>query len=221
MPYGYKFIQDEGNSSIQAGNTQDKLIVVGDSYLTTSVNDHTLTISHDKVNPTTATTQLKSNVETPTFGSTFVIDDYSFDNQGHRIVTSSHTVQFPKGQLANGTHVATSANVVTSLAFDATSGTITKTDANVGTLPLTGYAQVESISAMPTATDSINVALAKVTYILNNSTTTVDSRISTAINALDAAESSDDFIAKIKETNGVISATTGTFGTSGTIATDV
>ena len=220
LPYGYKFVQDEDNSSIQAGNTQDKLIVVGDSYLTTSVNDHTLTISHDKVNPITAATQLIENVTTPTFGSTFTIADYSFDSQGHRIVTSSHTVQFPEGQLANGTHVATSANVVTSLDFDPASGTITKTDANVGALPLTGYEQVESISAMPTATDSINVALAKVTYILNNSTTTVDSRISTAINALNAAESTGDFIAKIKETNGVISATIGTFGTSGTIATD-
>ena len=214
LPYGYKFVQDEGNNSIQAGNTQDKLIVVGDSYLTTSVNDHTLTISHDKVNPTTAATQLIENVTTPAFGSTFVINDYSFDSQGHRIVTSSHTVQFPEGKIAYGEHDETSANVITSLAFDPASGKITKTDANVGTLPLTGYSQSQSISAMPESIDSINVAISKLSYVLNNSTVTVNERIE----ALDVSETTGDFIAKIKQENGKIIATSGTFGTTNTIS---
>lgn len=58
-----------------------------------------------------------------------------------------------------------------------TTGALTESKADVGTLALIGYTTASSISAMPMATDSINTAIQKLAYVLDNKTDTVDTRI--------------------------------------------
>lgn len=73
----------------------------------------------------------------------------------------------------------TTGNVVTGISLtNAEDGEFTETKENVGSLALTGYASTtSSISNMPSATDSINTAVSKLSYLLDNENTTVNTRL--------------------------------------------
>lgn len=107
----------------------------------------------------------------------------------------THTVQMPQLALVNPVNESNvnAASVVTAISL--TNNAAENPDGknigysiiNVGNLKLTDYEQLTGISSVPTATDSLNSAIGKLSYILNNSATTVDSRITTAIEALDSS----------------------------------
>ena len=102
--------------------------------------------------------------ETPNFGSTFSIPEVKYDEAGHISGISTHTVKIPQPSLNDLT--ATTSSVLTGISMVDTTGAITQTNANVGTLALTGYSLGTNSSAL-TATDTINTAFAKLQVQLN------------------------------------------------------
>lgn len=108
-------------------------------------------------------TSLTGN-ETPNFGSTFNIPEIKYDEAGHISGVSSHTVKIPLPSLNNLT--ATTSSVLTGLSLNATTGALSQTNADVGTLTLTGYILGEDDSTL-LSTDTINSAFSKLQVQLN------------------------------------------------------
>lgn len=161
MPFGYgKITGDNGNTAATA--TYDELNVVsGDDWINTEVSQDTVTVTH--TGPVVATVETKSNIENPSFGSTFVIEDWHFDNKGHMHTPGkTHTVQFPKGNIIHPTTYSNNAEIITNLAFNPESGVISYQKDNSGTLKLTANYTNEGIgSGSISGGDSLNTAFAK------------------------------------------------------------
>lgn len=158
LPYGYKtFNGDTGTTS--ADNTQDIMSVVGDSWISSVVENDKISLSHKT--PVVGTISAKNNNE-PKFGETFTIDDHFFDSNGHKFSSQSHTVKIPSLSLTAGT-----GNVVTGISLTPENGAFVETKANVGTLALTGYTKPTAISGNSlSANDSLNTNLGKLEYRL-------------------------------------------------------
>ena len=195
MPNSYgKFTGDNkgANDALvvsEATATHDTFSITGDKWVTTTIGKDSISLAHSAAHDAVAITMpqpITANAVEPAFGSTFTLPDWTFDGKGHQKGVTTHTVKIPKGSLAvsEGVDSSVNANVLTTIGFTDTTGAITATNKLVGALPITGYSTQSSIDAMPTASDSINVAFGKLAYVLNNETTQVNTRISSAIDAL-------------------------------------
>ena len=176
LPYGFKTITGN-NGSLVADNTQDTAAFSGDSWIQTTASSEGVSFTH--TGPVAVNERVVNNL-TPNFGGTFSIEDWRFDEKGHKAGLQTHTVKMPDLSLANGTHNNTAA-VVTSLTLADNAGVngkvFTQTTANVGTLPLTDYNidnNDDSVAAI-NSTDSINTAIQRLEYRLNSLDATVDS----------------------------------------------
>lgn len=102
------------------------------------------------------------------------------------------------------------------MTFTNSTFTVAKTSITTSGLTLSGYDVASSISAMPTNGDSLNAAIQKLAYVLSNSTTPVDTRITNTISTLSATLSqtaSDDGLAlSLTQSNGIITALSGSIG---------
>ena len=109
----------------------------------TSVDDETgkttLNVVHGDPHEVAARTV--SNL-TPKFGDSFTIEDWRFDEKGHKAGLQTHTVSIPKGSLAQ----TESKNIVTSIAFTDTTGAIDVTRADLKDIPLTSVTEGTLIS---------------------------------------------------------------------------
>ena len=171
MPNSYGIITGDTGSS-EATATHDTFsITTNDAWLTSTVTKDKLVIAHEGAQ-TVVNSKGDTEAQTPKFGKSFKALSVSIDAKGHVAQLAEHTVTLPTPSLTNGT-----GNVVTGLTLEPTTGALTEKKANVGTLALTGYTTASSISAMPIATDSINTAIQKLAYVLDNKVDTVDTRI--------------------------------------------
>ena len=98
----------------------------------------------------------------PQFGETFLVPGYTVDEAGHITSASTHTVKIPQNRYENDDKEQTTANVITGMSLNQTSGLITTTSQNIGTLSLTGYELGTTASAAVAATDTLNKAIAKI-----------------------------------------------------------
>lgn len=118
---------------------------------------------------------------TPNFGDTFTIEDWRFDEKGHKAGLQTHTVTIPKGSLSVSEGID-NAKVITSLAFTDTTGELRATNKNIGDLNLVGYdlptnptvAQAGILSAPISATDPLNQAIEKLEYQLHTDIAALD-----------------------------------------------
>ena len=184
LPYNFKYVTvGSANTTIahmdyKAGTTAadsvyDTLTVnSGNKWINISADSENDTITFAHSAGLSATTVGDESAQTPKFGDTFKALRIGRDQAGHVVEISEHTVKIPLPSLTNGT-----GNVVTGLSLTPTTGALTETKANIGTLSLIGYNPVTSISGMPTSADSLNTALEKLAYILDNRIESVDSRI--------------------------------------------
>lgn len=140
LPYGFKTITGN-NGSLVADNTQDIAAFSGDTWIQTTASSNGVAFTH--IGPAEVTARQDVANLTPLFGQSFSIEDWRFDEKGHKAGLQTHTVTLP--QPANAL--------------------------------LVGYEQASSISSMPAATDDIKTAFAKLSYILDNNTTPVDTRL--------------------------------------------
>lgn len=156
LPYGYKTFEDSNPTkgvSI-AANTQDKFTFEGDSWIQPTVSQSKLAINH--IGPV-GTAPAAKEALTPNFGATFTLDDWYFDNKGHKYAGGTHTVKIPQPSLNALT--TTNASVLTELTLNPTTGAFSQISKNVGELILTGYNK--PANGVFEATDSINSAFRK------------------------------------------------------------
>ena len=195
LPFGYgKIVGDSG--STEATATFDELTIsADDNWIATSVSDDQVNITH--TGPVVTSVTNKSNVVDPNFGSTFIIEDWYFDDKGHKHTGKTHTIQFPKGSLNDLT--ATGSSVLTGISMNDDTGDITQQNANVGTLTLAEYTQGESGRLTISDTNTINGAF---------------KGIQDYINTLDMSNtSSTQFITKITQTDGQVAVERAAAGT--------
>lgn len=184
MPFGYGKIKgDNGNTAATA--TYDELnIVSGDDWINTEASKDTVTITH--TGPVVTAVETKSNIENPSFGSTFTIEDWHFDSKGHmHTLGKTHTVQFPKGNIIHPTAYSNNTEIITSLDFNPESGVISYQKDNSGTLKLTANYTNEGInSGSISGGDSLNTALAKLEKQVMKEANDRNLAISSAISAV-------------------------------------
>lgn len=218
MPASYgKISGDSGNTTATA--TLDTLNILGtDNWIQTAVTTDQVSITHEA--PVAVTPTAKSN-DTPQFGSTFTIEDWSFDGKGHKNGLGTHTVTIPQLNLATATLSPNSdSNVLVRIGLsdveNATGKTITPQEKYVGDLylnnflPATGtnhyYDNYLTISQFAGATDTnfdtINTNLTAVnqnlTSRINDTNTRVDTIVNTTIPA--AIQTAEDTATRLINT---------------------
>jgi hypothetical protein len=155
LPFGYKVFTDS-NATVgksTAANTQDTFAFKGDSWLKPTVTQGKVVFEH--TGPVSSTYTAKQNVS-PKFGETFTIEDWFFDNKGHKFQGTTHTVQIPSLSLTN----SDAGNVVTGVALTPETGAFVETKENLSSLLLTGYEAGEDNSNI-VAEDTLGQALSK------------------------------------------------------------
>jgi len=216
LPYNFGKIQIDNNTTdiIQPDNTFDTLTLTGDSWVQLTPTPSTDTVAFTHIGPVAVAHQTVSN-DIPAFGSTFTIQDWTFDAKGHKTSGGTHTVKIPKGSYVNTPVTTGATGVITGLGFTDTTGAITSTSNYLGAITLGSY-------TAPTGGNGINTNTTLATAIA-----TLDSRIYTeeqartnAINALDYTSPAVDgstsiqFITSVSQENGQISATKSTVPTA-------
>lgn len=193
LPFGYKSFTDGTNTST-AVETQDEFKFVGDSWLLPIVSKDIITYTH--IGPVAKDTR-DIEAKEPKFGETFEIEDWVFDEKGHKTNVSKHTVKIPKGSL-NGL-TATGSSVLTGISMIDETGVITQTNADVGTLTLKQYQQGQSGNLVISDTNTINGAF---------------KGVQDYINKLDMEDASTtQFISKITQIDGKIAVERAVAGT--------
>ncbi len=187
MPTGYNTITGDSGSTTASATADILAITANDVWLQTEVTTDKVNITH--TGPASGTKRNESN-KTPQFGSTFTIEDWSFDSKGHKNELSTHTVTIPKGSLNDLT--ATASSVITGLSMVDETGAITQTNNDVGKLALTGYDSTTAGETVVGSGDSINIAIGK----LQNQITNEKKRINTILTGEDDL---DDTINTFKE----------------------
>ena len=180
LPNSYgKFTGDTGSS--EASASHDTFSITGDTWVTTTVGTDSISLAHSAAHDAVTISMpaaTSANAVEPQFGDTFILPDWTFDAKGHQKGISTHTVKIPQGSLTDAS--ANGADVITQLAFTASSGALSTTRTNVGTLKLTGYNEAQS-NPLIAASDTINGAIKKLENVLDNSSTSVNTRISNEI----------------------------------------
>lgn len=79
------------------GSADKTLTIKGESPVTTTATDGTITITHDKKGPSTtaATSKGDTSNQTPGFGGTFKVTSATVDAYGHTTALADHTVTIP------------------------------------------------------------------------------------------------------------------------------
>ena len=209
LPYGFKTITGN-NGSLVADNTQDTVALSGDNWIQTTASSEGVAITH--IGPVTVPERNVASV-TPNFGDTFTIEDWRFDEKGHKAGVETHTVEMPDLELVSA-NPAISGNVVTALTITNNANNdgkvFTKTEANVGTLQLTGYSLSNNgiVETAIEATDTINTAFGRLEYRLNKEITDRTDAITAANTALANAIAGLDSVTTTLNTNEVLTGIT-------------
>lgn len=203
LPSGYQTFKDSNDPiGISTASTPyDTITLIGDNWINPIVSKDTITLNH--LNPVITEFVQKPN-ETPQFGSTFIIDDYYYDDNGHKFAESSHTIQIPKVSLID--NASNEADVITKLILVPETGTFTSVRTNIGDLKLTGYTLPTAISGTISAEDTLNIALGKLKFELDKEIADRTTAISTGIGALDVEDSAvnSQYVSSVSEVDGKI-----------------
>lgn len=197
----------QSNGTLVAETATDTITVdTGNRWilLQADVDNDKFVISHAAAG-NEATTAGDTTAATPAFGTTFNVPYVKYDEMGHIKSSDVRTVMIPKGSLTDTASNGV-ANVLTSIGFNDTTGAITTTHENVGTLSLTGYSLGTDVGAI-SAADTVNAAMSKLQAQINKE---VSDR-NTAIQNLDVATiatGTDKVFKSISETDGKISVET-------------
>lgn len=130
--------------------------------------------------------EYSTTAQTPSFGGTFNIPkpvcSFTTDQAGHVIAYSSNnnvvTVTIPQPSLTDVQ--ASGSDVITQLSLTASSGALSTTRVDIGSLTLKGY-QLGQDNAAVEATDSLNAAIAKLQKQISTEITARDTAINDAI----------------------------------------
>lgn len=104
------------------GSANKTLTIKGDSPVTTAATANTITITHDKKGPTTATSGGDTDAQAPGFGETFKVTSATVDEYGHTTAFAEHEVTIPSSVAtkdANGLMSSADKSKLDSVASDA------------------------------------------------------------------------------------------------------
>lgn len=164
----------------QADSYNDTLnLSTQNRWINLSVNDtnDTISIGHAAAGNASASANLSANNNlTPKFGEKFKVLTAGIDQTGHVKNLNDYEIALPQPSLNDLT--ATGASVLTGLSMVDSTGAITQTNANVGTLKLTGYTTVK-------ANDATYV---QASHTINDAFNKVDTRLDVEISRADTAE---------------------------------
>ena len=188
------------NGTINASSLKDLFILGnGNRWIKLVASNKQINIVHAM--PDTNAENLISTLaedQTPTFNEKFNIPVIKYDKAGHISDISTAAITIPNITLTNGT-----GNVVTGISYS--NGNFTETKANIGTLLLNGYINIEN--GKISATDSLNQALHNIDSALVNEISNREK----AINDLDfntVSAITGKIISSISQTNGLINVET-------------
>lgn len=164
----------------------------GDTWTSIKVDDKNPGISITHIGPAVQTARSEANL-TPAFGNTFTIEDWGFDEKGHKASKGTHTVKIPGLEYEDDS--TENNDIVTNISYsydnNNSKGVFTETRAQVGTLPLTNYSV--QAPARVIKGDAINVAVGKLQGQIDD------------MDFTDPDSNTTQFISKITEANGKIS----------------
>lgn len=177
LPYGFQKINaDEGSYSAPSTAADFNIKTSDDNWLSTSIQNNTLSIKHENAQTATLTKGLTLN-STPKFGEHFVIPKIGIDDKGHVKDLEEFTLTLPTISLTPGTE----GNVVTGISLNTTTGVFTETKAHVGNVVLGVYNATNGEIA---STDTVASAIGKNAYKLN----TLEETVTSNKNASDKAD---------------------------------
>lgn len=200
LPFGYKTFKDSNTEKVgisTASNTQDTFVFKGDSWIQPTITEDKVTFTHS---PATGSSIPKDNIENTQFGSTFTIEDWHFDDKGHKYGLTTHEVQFPKGSL--NAAAPNESDVVLQIKLTPESGAIETQRVNIATLKLASYTK-ETDSTDIVASDTLGKALSKLQTQIIKEKTRIDNL------DLDESAAAGSYISSIKQVDGQVS-----FGTT-------
>lgn len=149
------------DANIVADNIVDTFtIATGNKWVqtTSDTTNDKVTFSHILSGITKGT--YGENKTFANFGGSISLYGYTVDSAGHITAAPTYTITLPTGSYTNKASTD-AANVITKMEFDASSGAITTSSQNVGTMVLTGYTKLSSTAkAAITASSTINGAFA-------------------------------------------------------------
>ena len=131
-----------------------------------------------------ASNEPKKDDLTPKFGDTFTIEDWYFDDKGHKSNKTTHTVKIPQGSLTDATK--TGSDLITQLSFDKPTGALTSTRENLSSIKLAGYTKGTD-NADVSEGDTLSQALSKLQTQIIEEETARTNAISNTMNSLNQA----------------------------------
>ena len=148
-------------NGIDSENPEDS-----DKWINLSVDDNgKINVNH--IGPVLVDALNKENL-TPAFGETFEIEDWVFDEKGHKANVSTHTVTIPQGSL--NAEDPSGSDVISQIEFTPESGEIKTIRADISGITLNGYASTAD-NADIASTDTLGLALGKLqTQIIEEET---------------------------------------------------
>ena len=155
--------QAEAKADITASTLVDTLtFAAGNKWirLASNANSKSIAFAH-ALSPIKAVTDGGDTInQTPKFGDSFKVPNFSTDNAGHITSVSTHTVTIPQNDYSETKDKT--AGVITTIALTKDLGKFDATRVNVGTLALTEYNYDATNANKVANTDSINTAFSKV-----------------------------------------------------------
>lgn len=218
LPYGFKKIKAEKGKEIEAKNTQDIFEIVGDLVLNendekrvwieTEALSDTDTIQQIKIKHSDPITLNQREIENINlqFGDSFDIEDWVFDDKGHKSNVSIHSISIPKGSLENYEQIELSdTNTIANIQFVPESGKIILERKDITDFKLKSFNSQNTETGLINFTeDTLGIALSKLQNqltLLNSDKSVVNSvdyKISQAISKI-VDKSNDDILNTLNE----------------------
>lgn len=156
----------------------------GDNWIDISVNkdkNNTITVNH--IGPAAKDARNEGNKE-PSFGETFEIEDWVFDDKGHKANISKHTVKIPQGKLTAAAN--NESDVVTQLEFTPSTGEIKTIREDIANLKLNSYTKNSDYGDISDS-DTLGSALSKLQTQIIKERTDRTNTTSNTMNGLNEA----------------------------------
>lgn len=165
MPNSYGKISADGNTSTEASATHDTFTLSGDSWIKTTASKDKVSFVHQDA-LTTDNTQTYSTNAIPALGAKFKVPVVSYDKKGHISSNTTYEVTLPSLELIKVKDDTD--NVITNFDYTKNGTELKATFGKIGDLALTGYTLPTQAAGDINAVDSLNTAIGKLQFNLNN-----------------------------------------------------
>lgn len=203
LPNNYGKIAADNGTTTEASASHDTFTLSGDSWIKTTVSQDKVTFTHETPEKTGTTTYSTNGA--PALGEKFSVPTVSYDKNGHIYNNGFYTIELPSLELSGSK--TSGDNVLVDLTYEKNGTKFNKTYGKIGDLALTGYATPEAANGEVVATDSLNSAIGKLQYSINQELADRKEAITDLRTSLKFEDSAVDnqYVSAVNEVDGVIS----------------